>query len=143
MDHIDYEKIDPLIKKAGPDAKYVDFMKANPKVKISVWSFAKRKALLLDLPMTPSMKPGYRSKNTKKYNESSENDPVIDRRTRSIYTTVLSMPIQELKEKNGLEAMSYFIENIANKIFKLNLESAQVEIIGSGIQNVEIRRYNK
>lgn len=138
--HIDYEKIDPIIKKGGPDLAYQDFIKANPKMKISVWSFAKRKATILGLPMTPSMKAGYRSK--KGSAGTSENDLNIDRRTRSIYTNVFSMPIQELKEKNGVDAVSFFIETL-NKIFKLNLESAQVEVIGSGVKNFEIRRYNK
>lgn len=134
MDRIDYSKVDPWIKK-NPEAKYADFVVANPKTSCSTWSFTKRRAKLLGLPLTPSMKRGYRS------SKDSEGD-VLDRRSRSIYSTVYSIPVADLKKKNGIEAASEIITAM-NRIFKLHLESAQVEVIGTGIQNFEIRRYGR
>lgn len=136
MDRIDYSKVDPWIKK-NPEAKYADFVVANPKIPCSTWSFAKRRAKLLGLPLTPSMRKGYRSSKA----QSSDGD-VLDRRSRSIYNTVYSIPTADLKKKNGIEAASEIISAM-NRIFKLHLESAQVEVIGTGIQNFEIRRYGR
>jgi hypothetical protein len=133
MDRIDYSKLDPWIKK-HPEAKYAEFVVANPKFNSSIWSYTKRRAKLLGLPMTPSMKRGYRS-------NKSEGE-VLDRRSRSIYNTIYSISVPDLKKKNGIVAASEIISAM-NRIFKLHLESAQVEVLGTGIQNYEIRRYGR
>jgi len=132
---LDYSKIDPWIKK-HPDNSYADFVSANPKIAVSDWTYRKRRAKVLGLHMPPSMRDDYRGGDGNK-------DGSIDRRSsRSVYTTVYSAPIKDLKAKNGLEAVSDFI-GIMNRIFKLHMESAQVEVIGIGIQNFEIRRYSR
>lgn len=138
MNRVDYSKVDPWVKK-HPDGKYTDFIADNPKVPLSIWSFAKRRAKVLGLPMTPSMKPGYRSN---KQPKEGDEGIFIDRRTKSVYTTVYSTPVSDLKKKNGLEAASEIIGAL-NRIFKLNLESAQVEVVGSGLPNFEIRKYSR
>ena len=140
MDRIDYSKVDPWIKK-NPDAKYAEFVLANPKINCSTWSYTKRRAKLLGLPMTPSMKKGYRSSRARAA-EGDEEGVVLDRRSRSLYNTVYSIPIMDLKKKNGVEAASEIISAM-NRLFKLHLESAQVEVLGTGIQNYEIRRYGR
>ena len=138
MDRIDYSKVDPWIKR-NPQGRYEDFVKANPKFDISSWSFRKQRAKVLGLKLTPSMVSGYRSRASK---SEGDDDVVVDRRSRSVYNTVYSNPITDLRKKNGVEAASEIISAI-NRIFKLHLESAQVEVIGTGIQNFEIRRYGR
>ena len=139
MDRIDYTKVDPWIKK-NPEAKYVNFVSENPKISISTWSFTKRRAKILGLELTPSMKKGYRASQAKQ--QDGDEEIVIDRRSRSVYSTIFSTPVADLKKKNGIEATSEIIQAM-NRIFKLHLESAQVEVIGTGIQNFEIRRYSR
>jgi hypothetical protein len=142
MDRIDYSsKVDPWVKK-NPKGRYVEFVAANPKVGISTWSFTKRRAKVLGLPLTPSMASGYRSRANAPKVPGEDDGMFVDRRTRSVYTTVYSVPKGDLVTKNGIEAASEIISAM-NRIFKLHLESAQVEIIGTGIQNFEIRRYSK
>jgi predicted transcriptional regulator len=140
MDRINYSKVDPWIKK-NPQGKYEDFVNANPKFEISSWSFRKQRAKVLGLKLTPSMVSGYRSK--KAGAEGGDEDGIVlDRRSRSLYNTVYSTPMADLKKKNGIEAASEIIAAM-NRIFKLHLESAQVEVIGTGVQNFEIRRYGR
>jgi len=132
---IDYVKLDTLIKK-NPDAKFLEFIKLYPKFKVSAWSYTKRRATILGLPLTPSMSDDYRQ-------ARRANTAPSERRSRSVYTTALSIPVDELKGKTGLEVLNLFIDSIANKTFKLNLESVQVEPLGSGVKTIEIRRYSK
>lgn len=141
MERIDYSKVDPWIKK-NPKGKYENFLQQNPKIPISRWTYAKRRALVLGLPMSPSMKPGYRGTSTIRKNSVDNEEMFVDRRSRSVYTTVYSIPLSDLKKKNGIEAAGEII-GAMNRIFRLHLESAQVEIVGSGIQNFEIRRYSR
>jgi hypothetical protein len=140
MDRIDYSKVDPWVKK-NPKERYEVFLKQNPKTPLSRWTFAKRRALILGLPMSPSMKPGYRPKVSSK-GGSDDEGMFVDRRSRSSYTTVYTLPLNDLKKKNGIQAAGEIIAAM-NRIFRLHLESAQVEVIGSGIQNFEIRRYSR
>ena len=139
MDRIDYSKVDPWIKK-NPKESYEVFSTRNPRISISRWTFAKRRALVLGLPMSPSMKSGYKSPKVPK--NPDDEGMFVDRRSRSVYTTVYSTPLNDLKKKNGVEAAGEII-GAMNHIFRLHLESAQVEVIGSGIQNFEIRRYSR
>ena len=138
MDRIDFSKVDPWVKK-NPNGKYADFVVANPKVSCSTWSFTKRRAKILGLKLSPSMTTGYRSQSK---TPGDDEGMFVDRRTRSVYTTVYSIPTTDLKKKNGIEAASEIISAM-NRVFKLHLESAQVEIIGTGIQNFEIRKYSR
>lgn len=131
LPRLDYSKIDPWIKK-HPKENYDAFKKANPKIVVSNWTYRKRRAKILGLPMAPSMKDDYRGGS----GNSSE------RRTRSVYTTLYSESIQELKNKNGIEVLSEFL-NVMNKTFKLHLELAQIELIGSGVTQLEVRRYSR
>jgi hypothetical protein len=130
---INYEKdIDPWIKK-NPEGKFIDFVKANRGVRISDWSFRKRQAKVLGLPLTPSMTDGYRSpKNGDRQTRTS--------RSRNLYSTVFSLPASELKGKNGFEAMSILIKAL-NDHFRLNLQMVQAEVMGSGTQQFELRKY--
>jgi hypothetical protein len=129
---LDYSKIDPWIKK-NPKANFEDFVKVNPKVAISSWTFRKQRARLLGLTMPPSMRSDYRG---------GKGGSTEGRRSSSVYTTVYSTPIQELKKKDGVAAVSEFI-GIINRMFKLHLESAQIEMFGSGVPKFEIRRYSR
>jgi len=131
---LDYSKVDPWIKKY-PNGNFKGFLQDNPKLSISDWTFRKRKAKVLNLPLAPSMQDDYRG-------PTSSDGGAVDRRSRSVYTTVYTTSIQELKKKNGVEAVSDFI-GILNRSFKLHLESAQIEVIGSGVQSFEIRRYSR
>lgn len=138
MNRIDYSKINSWVKK-HPKGKYEDFIAANPTFKISNWSFRKQRAKVLGLKQSPSMLPGYRP------NKQSKEDGdgiCVDRRSRSVYTTVFTIPVSDLKKKNGVEAASDIIGAL-NRVFKLNLESAQVEVVGSGLPNFEIRKYSR
>ena len=139
MDRIDYSKVDPWIKK-NPKGRFEDFVSANPKFGISNWSFRKQRAKVLGLKLSPSMTRGYRP-NKSKVGEEGDG-LVLDRRSRSVYNTIYSISVADLKKKNGVEAASEIIAAM-NRIFKLHLESAQVEVIGVGIQNFEIRRYSR
>jgi len=133
---LDYTKIDPWIKK-NPEGNYASFCQDNPKITTSDWTFRKRRAKVLNLPLSPSMRDDYRGGSG-----GDREDGSCDRRSRSVYTAVYSTPIQDLKKKNGVEAVSEFI-GVLNRLFKLHLESAMIEVIGSGVQNFEIRRYSR
>lgn len=134
MDKINYQKVDPWIK-ANPDARYREFVKAHPRFKISVWSFAKRRAFVLGLPMTPSMKPGYRS-------SKKTGAPVRAGRSRSVYTALWSVPVKGIEKKPGPALYREIIDEM-NNAFKLHLEVVQISDTGTGEQQLEIRRYNR
>jgi len=142
MVRIDYSKVDPWIKK-NPKGTFEDFVKEYPKFGISSWSFRKQRAKVLGLKLSPSMVKGYRSKTSQAASGEEDGIPVgVDRRTRSVYSTIFSIQIADLKKKNGIEAASEIISAM-NRIFKLHLESVQVEIVGTEIQNFEIRKYSR
>ena len=129
---LDYSKIDPWIKK-NPEAQQYDFVKANPKIAISGWTYRKRRAKILNLAVCPSMRDDYRG---------NKGGKVEHRRTQSVYTTLYARPIKELKEMDGVAGANEIIV-VVNRLLKLNLESAQIEVIGSGVQNFELRRYSR
>ena len=133
---INYEKdVDPWVKK-NPSGNYKEFLKAT-KSPVSDWSFRKRRAKILDLPLSPSMQDGYRQ-------EMAPNGVKRAYRTRvrsaNLYSTVFSMPVQELKGKNGFEAMNILVGAL-NEHFKANMQMVQVEVMGSGSPMFELRKY--
>jgi hypothetical protein len=130
MNRIDYSKVDLWIKK-HPQGEFQDFLAENPQVSMSIWTF-KRRLKVLGLPGARKYRP------RKKDGEGI----CLDRRSRTAYTTVFTIPVSDLKKKNGVEAASEIIGAL-NRVFKLGLESAQVEIIGSGLPNFEIRKYSR
>jgi hypothetical protein len=129
---IEYSKVDPWIKK-NPESKYPDFMKANPKIKCSSWSFEKRRRKVLKLPLTPSMQKGYKP---------NKSEGGSTRSSRWVYSTVCTLPVDDLKAKDGITVAQEILGEI-NKAFKLNLEIAQVNLFGENKQVLEIRRYNR
>ncbi len=131
----DYSKIDLWVK-SNPEASFKDFLANGPKIKLSYWTYRKRQEKVLGRPLSPSMQENNRNK------KRSKREGTVDRRSRSVYTTVYSTSLQELKKKDGVTAVSEFI-GVMNRLFKLHLELAQIEILGSGVQNIEIRRYSR
>jgi len=128
---IDYKKLDLWIKK-NQEKTFRDLLAEMPDFKCSHWSFTKRRNKVLGLRMTKSMYSDYRS----------SPDSSTERRSRSMYTSVFSMPVAELKKKDSLSAVNDVI-NLINHAFKLHLEPALIQLVGSDIQNFEIRRYNR
>ena len=123
ISRVDYSQVDPWVKR-HPKASFNDFMGENPGFKISHWSFTKRKRFVLGLPPTRSMQSGYRP------NENS------------LYTSVWSTPAEELKKKDGIKVVEELLD-VLNKQFKLRLEPALIQQVGSREQNLEIRRYGR
>ena len=128
---IDYKKLEVWIKK-NREGTFSDLLTEIPGFKCSHWSFTKFRNKVLNLPMTKSMYNGYRP----------DDSSTIERKNRSMYTSVFSMPVAELKKKDSIAAVNDVI-NLVNKAFKLHLEPALIQMIGSDIQNFEIRRYNR
>ena len=128
---VKYDQVDPWVKK-HPDASFNDFIESHPGFKISHWSYTKRRRLVLNLPMTASMESGYRP------NKSD----LSEHRSRSLYTSVWSCPVAELKKKDGITAIGEVLD-ILNKTFKLHLESTLTQSVGSTTQNLEVRRYGR
>ena len=132
---LDYSKIDPWIKK-NPEGSYIEFCKANPKIIMSGWTFRKQRAKLLNLPMCASMRDDYRGP------ETGGSRTYSPRRVQQVYSAIYSRPIEELRKLDGVQGANEMIMAV-NQLLKLHLESAQIEVIGSGVQNFEVRRYNK
>jgi hypothetical protein len=136
-DKLPYAKIDPWIK-ANKEGSYVQFCKENPKITMSGWTFRKRRAKLLGLPVCPSMEDSYRGRKTPRL---SGEEPSI-RRSQQVYTSIYTRPVEELRKLDGVQGANEMIVAI-NKLLKLHLESAMIEVIGSGVQNFEVRRYTR
>jgi hypothetical protein len=131
---VKYGMVDPWVKK-HPETTFNDFLTGHPGFKISHWSYTKRRRLVLNLPMTKSMHAGYRP-------EKSEDGGLTEHRSRSLYTSVWSTPVAELRKKDGVTAIGDFLE-VLNKMFKLHLEPSLTQPVGSSIQSLEIRRYGR
>jgi hypothetical protein len=132
MNQVDYAKIDPWIKK-NPEGRYKQFKAKYPKVAVSIWTFEKRRRHVLNLPLSPSMQPGYRSpyKGTPRTKNSC------------IYSTLLSMSTSDLEGKKDIEVIQLLIEQL-NASLKLGLEAVQITLMGEGnTPMIEIRRYSK
>ena len=128
----DYSKVDPWLRK-NKEGRYDDFKIECPKIRISRWTFEKRRRIILNLPLCPSMQKGYRS--------SDKDSP----RTKNscIYSTLLSLPISELEGKKSIEVIQLFIEQLNNSL-KLGLEAVQIMLVGNGNKPIiEIRRYSR
>lgn len=133
MARIAYNKIDPWIKK-NPDARYKDFIARVKNIPVSVWSFEKRRRKVLNLPLSPSMEPGYRSSGT----------GASRSRKSCIYSTLLSLPTAEIEGKSNVEVIQTLIEHL-NDALKLGLEAVQITAVGGSGSGttIEVRRYSK
>jgi hypothetical protein len=129
---IPYDKVDPWIKK-NPEARYKDFITRVKNIPISIWSFEKRRRVVLKLPLTPSMQQGYRS---------SKVGPSSASRNSCVYSTVLSLPATEIEGKKSVEIIQTLIDHL-NDALSLGLEAVQITAVGDNTQMIEIRRYSK
>lgn len=141
---VDYSNIDPWIKD-NPQATLKEFKKANPKVSLSHTSFNKRKKIVLGIPLSPSLMPGYRRKG-RPAKSSEDSTPKVKRAYRQrqpgVYSTVWSTPVEGLNKKSNVENIQDMISHM-NSTFKLSLEVVQITLVGSGVQMMEIRKYSK
>jgi hypothetical protein len=132
MNHVDYSKVDPWIKK-NKEGLYKQFKQENPKVAISLWTFVKRRRQVLGLKLAPSMRPDYRSPKT----------GIPRSKNSCIYTTILSLPTSDLEGKTGVEVIQLFLDNL-NATLKLGLEAVSMSLVGNEKTSmIEVRRYSR
>jgi hypothetical protein len=132
MNHVDYSKVDPWVKK-NREGRYKEFKRDNPKVVISTWTFEKRRRHILGLKLSPSMSPGYRSPHT----------GATRSKNSCVYSTILSLPTSDLEGKSGVEVIQLFLDNL-NASMKLGLEAVKMSLVGNGNTSmIEVRRYSK
>jgi hypothetical protein len=132
MNHVDYSKVDPWVKK-NRDGRYKQFKQENPRVSISSWTFEKRRRQVLGLKLSPSMSPEYRAPKT----------GISRSRNSCVYSTILSMPTSDLEGKSGVEIIQLFLDNL-NASMKLGLEAVKMSLVGNGnMSMIEVRRYSK
>lgn len=130
MHRIDYMKLDVWIKK-NPEKHYKDFIKSPNKIQVSDWSFRKRRAKVLGLNMTPSMREDYRP--------SKANGKMTSGRSRSQYRVIFSKPFETFKKMDGVEGLAEALM-LLNRHFRLGLEYARVKSFGSDVEQIEVRR---
>ena len=124
MNKPDYEKIDPIIRES-PNLKFKEFSRKFPGLKISPWSFIKRRKSIL----VPLFSGGINDR------------PSLAAETgkATVYTSVWSCPMKELRG-TGLETVRDLLDAV-NRSFQLHLEPAVIEVTGS--RSLEIRRYSR